>query len=936
VRYHPLPVVVSLSLVATLTLAGPAPATGAGAGNDLDGAVAEPATPPGLEDGGAAGDWLHRTDALIVQPAQGHSAGQIRARVARLTGEGAALGKTVGTGEARSIDLPEDAPVDDLRELADQLVSEGLAEYAEPDLRMAPFVINDPGYPLQWHLFGKGATGTTHGIDVEAAWKRTTGSPDVTVAVLDTGSVAHPDIDPQDLAGYDMITDPAIAQDGDGRDGDPTDVGDWASAGDCGKGSPARSSSWHGLHVAGTIGASTNNGIGVAGVDQRARIQHVRVLGRCGGAMSDLADGIRWAAGLPVTGVPVNTTPARVINLSLGGSGACATTLQSAVDAAITAGSVIIAAAGNANLDAANTSPANCDGAITVAATSPAGDRAGAMQKVDEAAVRVPYSNYGQVVDIAAPGGDNAFSGGGVLSTYNLGENKAGNHGYAGMLGTSMAAPHVAGVVSLILAVNDQLTPTQVRALLSGTARPFGSSSGVFRCSSSRSATYHCGAGIVDAGAAVSVASGEASAARLNASNGDLEVSLSWTPSTSLHGPMAYELRRATGASCTAGSAVIAGPASSRSHTDTALAHDITYRYCVTAVDSNGRRSSVSNTRSVKTTDLTAPAAPSLSATGGNEEVSLAWTAVSDPTTPITYRLYRSTSSSCSTSSTLIRTQTARSYTDTGLKAGTTYRHCLTATDGAGNRSSLSNITKATTSASVGASSPGAVCHALVGDWNGSGRAGIGWWCDGRTRLRTAQGSTFDFVYGRRGDVPVVADWNGNGHDTISVIRDGTWHVNNALGGGASERTFVYGRVSRGDVPITGRWDREARDLPGIIRDREWHLRNEQSGGSATWLFTYGRLTAGDLPLVGDWNADQRDSAGIVRQGEWHLRNSHTGGGADLSYVYGRVTSGDVPVVGDWTGDGMDTPGIVRAGTWYLKDRHGGGSADRTITFPAP
>jgi subtilisin family serine protease len=932
VRHHPLPVVVSLALVATLALAGPAPATGTEAGDDLDGAVAEPATPPVLEDGDAANNWLNHADALIVQPAQGRSAGQIRARVARLTGEGAALGKTVGTGEARSIDLPEDAPVDDLRELADQLVSEGLAEYAEPDLRMAVFVVDDPFYPLQWHLFGKGTTGTTHGIDVEAAWKRTTGSPDVTVAVLDTGHRPHPDLDSRIVPGYDMISDPQAARDGDGRDPDPTDEGDWLNTGDCTAGTPAIPSSWHGLHVAGTIGASTNNSIGVAGVDQRARLQPVRVLGRCGGSTSDVADGIRWAAGLPVSGLPSNSTPARVINLSLGRAGDCGPFLQSAVDAAVAAGSVVIAAAGNTNRDAENTSPANCTGVLTVAATSPAGDRGGAIV----GGVRTPYSNYGEVVDIAAPGGDNSFPGGGVLSTYNDGKTTAENPVYAGLVGTSMAAPHVAGVVSLMLAVNHQLTPTQLRALLRGTARPFGSSSGAFRCSSSKSATYHCGAGIVDAGAAVSVASGEASAPRLNASNGDLEVGLSWTASTSLHEPMAYELRRSTGESCTVSSAVIAGPASSRSHTDTALTHDITYRYCVTAVDSNGRRSPVSNTRSVKATDLTAPAAPSLSAKGGNEEVSLSWTAVSDPTTPVTYRLYRSTSSSCSTSSTLIRTQTARSYTETGLKAGTTFRHCVTATDGAKNRSPLSNTTKATTSAAVGASSPGAVCHALVGDWNGSGRAGIGWWCDGRTRLRTAQGSTFDFVYGRQGDVPVVADWNGNGQDTISVIRDGTWHVNNTLGGGASERTFVYGRVSRGDVPITGNWDRGSQDLPGIIRDREWHLRDAQNGGGATQTFIYGRLTAGDLPLVGDWNADRRDTAGIVRQGEWHLRNSHSGGPSDLRYIYGRVLSGDVPVVGDWTGDGVDTPGIVRDGAWYLKDLHGGGPADRTISFQHP
>jgi subtilisin family serine protease len=934
VRHHPLPVVVSLALVATLTLASPAPASGTGAGNDLvlDEAVAEPVTPPGLEDGDAANNWLNRADALIVQPAQGRSAGQIRARVARLTGEAAALGKTVGTGEARSIDLPEDAPVDDLRELADQLVSEGLAEYAEPDLRMAVFVVDDPLYPLQWHLFGKGTTGTTHGIDVEAAWKRTTGSPDVTVAVLDTGHRPHPDLDSRIVPGYDMISDPKAARDGDGRDPDPTDEGDWLNTGDCATGTPARPSSWHGLHVAGTIGASTNNSIGVAGVDQRAKLQHVRVLGRCGGSMSDVADGIRWAAGLPVSGVPVNATPARVINLSLGGAGECETTLQSAVDAAITAGSVVIAAAGNANLNAANTTPANCSRVITVAATGPAGDRGGAIV----GGIRKPYSNYGEVVDIAAPGGDNSFSGGGVVSTHNDGGTTAKNHTYAGLVGTSMAAPHVSGVVSLMLAARPSLTPRQSRELLLGTTRPFGSSSGAFRCSSSKTAAYHCGAGIVDAGAAVAVASGGSGAPRLSATAGDLQTALTWTASTSLHGPMTYDVHRSSGSNCTADSAVIIGPTASRSGTDATLIHGTTHQYCVTAIDTNGQRSPVSNTRSVTATDLTAPGAPMLSAAGGNEQVSLSWSAVSDVTTPITYRLYRSTTSSCSTSSTLIRTQTTRTHTDIGLKASTTYRHCVTATDGAGNTSKWSNTTSASTFPALTSSSPGAVCHALVGDWNGSGRSGIGWWCDGRARLRTAQGSTFDFFYGRRGDIPVVADWNGNGQATISVIRDRTWHVNNTLQGGVAERTFVYGRVSRGDTPIAGNWDRNGRDLPGIIRDREWHLRDDQSGGNATSTFIYGRLTAGDIPLVGDWTGDGRDTPGIVRRGEWHLRNSHTRGHADLSYIYGRVLSGDVPVVGDWTGDGRDTPGIVRDGIWHLKDEHGVGPADRTVTFPKP
>jgi hypothetical protein len=226
--------------------------------------------------------------------------------------------------------------------------------------------------------------------------------------------------------------------------------------------------------------------------------------------------------------------------------------------------------------------------------------------------------------------------------------------------------------------------------------------------------------------------------------------------------------------------------------------------------------------------------------------------------------------------------------------------------------------------------------YAFAGDWNGDGRDGLGWWCDGRTRLATSSGQVVEFSFGASGDVPVVADWNGNGQDTVSVIRDGTWHINNRLSGGAAERSFTYGRVSLGDVPIAGAWNGGASDLPGIIRNTQWHLRDSQSGGSATWQFTYGRLADGDLPLWGDFNASGRDTIGIVRNGRWHLRNSLSGGPADLAFTYGRVTSGDIPVMGDWTGDGRATPAIVRSNRWHLRNTNSGGNADLTLTFPRP
>ena len=226
--------------------------------------------------------------------------------------------------------------------------------------------------------------------------------------------------------------------------------------------------------------------------------------------------------------------------------------------------------------------------------------------------------------------------------------------------------------------------------------------------------------------------------------------------------------------------------------------------------------------------------------------------------------------------------------------------------------------------------------YAFAGDWDASGRDGQGWWCDGMVRLRTGSGQIITYNYGRTGDIPIVADWNGNGQDTVSIVRDGTWHLRNRLSGGHADRTFVYGRVSLGDVPIAGDWNGDGQDTVGIIRDGEWHLRHDQSGGPGQTVFTYGRITRGDRPLIGDWDGTGRDTIGIVREREWHLRYSLSGGPGETVYIYGRVLTGDTPVMGDWNGDGRTTPGIVRGAEWHLRDVHLGGSADRVVLFTAP
>ncbi len=382
------------------------------------------------------------------------------------------------SGDAHVLRLPGRLPLAEVHALADRLRALPEVEYAEPDAIMVHTLTpNDPRYNEQWHYFAP--AGSNYGINAPAAWDITTGSNSIVVAVIDTGITNHSDLNDRIVPGYDFISDPWTANDGDRRDNDAADPGDWTVADDCYPGSPARNSSWHGTHVAGTIGAASNNGVGVAGVNWAARILPVRVLGRCGGYTSDIADGMRWAAGLSVSGVPGNSNPAKVLNLSLGGQGACGTTYQEAINAIVAAGATVVVSAGNSNANASDYHPANCNGVITVAATNRNGSRA-------------YYSNYGAAVEISAPGGEtNVSFSNGVLSTLNSGTRGPVSESYALYQGTSMAAPHVSGVASLLYARDPMLTPAQVLNILQSTATAFPSGS---TCSTST-----CGSGIVNA-----------------------------------------------------------------------------------------------------------------------------------------------------------------------------------------------------------------------------------------------------------------------------------------------------------------------------------------------------------------------------------------------------------------------------------------------------
>jgi serine protease len=360
----------------------------------------------------------------------------------------------------------------------DIAASDPNVEYAEPDrILRRTFTPNDTRYNEQWHYFE--ATG---GINAPAAWDKSTGTG-VVVGVVDTGYRPHADLAARLLPGYDFISDTFVANDNNGRDSDASDPGDWINPSECGPGDPAtfEASSWHGTHVAGTIAAVTNNGNGVAGVAFNARVVPARVLGKCGGFTSDIADAIVWVSGGTVSGVPNNANPAKVVSISLGGGGSCGSTTQNAINSARSRGASVVVAAGNSNSNAANFTPANCSGVVTVAATGRNGGKAS-------------YSNFGTTVEVAAPGGSGGANS--VLSTLNAGQQGPGADSYALYNGTSMATPHVSGVVALMLSVKPTLTPDQVTQILQSTARAFPAT-----CS-------QCGSGIVNANAAVDAAIG--------------------------------------------------------------------------------------------------------------------------------------------------------------------------------------------------------------------------------------------------------------------------------------------------------------------------------------------------------------------------------------------------------------------------------------------
>lgn len=367
----------------------------------------------------------------------------------RVAGVGLTVAETV-TDDAVLVEFSEPVDLATAEQIAADLAADEQVAWAEPD----QFFFTSSTASEAWNLTG------TYGVDAitEVGVTRDSEGAGSTVAVIDTGITAHPDLDAKLVPGYDFVSNPEllassrqanappVAFDGDyidmaafgavGRDDNPSDPGDWSEV------APIRDSSWHGTHIAGVI----------TDVAPGAKIQSVRALSWRGGLLSDIAASITWASGGSVDGVPANANPSKVINMSFAVETICPTALQDAIDAARERGSILVAAAGNASDDAAKYAPGNCNGVITVAATNADGSRA-------------DYSNHGASIDISAPGGDATTP---VTSRSNTGTTIPDQPGIASDFGTSISAAHVSAAAAILTARNTTITPDEAFTTLTG------------------------------------------------------------------------------------------------------------------------------------------------------------------------------------------------------------------------------------------------------------------------------------------------------------------------------------------------------------------------------------------------------------------------------------------------------------------------------------
>jgi serine protease len=602
-----------------------------------------------------------RAEASTVRNVLSERANVMGARLGRTLQAGPAVGANIQVLRASGISAAE---------LAAQLAADPDVEFAEPNQRMrrtaAP---NDPLYAAsaterrsngssmqdgpasgQWYLRAPAATlalGPVSSIDIETAWARTRGNSSVVVAVLDTGVRSeHPDLAGRLLPGYDFVSNTTVANDGGGRDSDPSDPGDWLTSAESRtttfSGCTASDSSWHGTSTASLIGAATDDNNGMAGAAPGVRVLPVRVLGKCFGDSADIQAAMRWAAGISVPGVPDNPNPAKVLNLSLGGGGACSTSYQSAVNEVLARGVVIVAAAGN-SAGGPVSAPASCAGVIAVAGLRHAGTKVG-------------FSDLGTQISIAAPAGNciNITAGTPCLFPI-LAATNTGTQGPVGStwtdsynitVGTSFASPLVAATAGLMFSERSTLTPATLLSTLRSTARPFPTTGGdngdgtvVPQCSAPSTAveqlqcycnTTFCGAGMLDAGRAVAAIAGPQAAITVStaAPTAGSAVTLSGSGSTASGSASLstylWEITDGGGIATAFSSATNAATAT----LTPSAAGSFTVRLTVT--DSTGASASATQTVTVSaapaSTPPTTPAAPAAGG-GGGGSMSLAWLA---------------------------------------------------------------------------------------------------------------------------------------------------------------------------------------------------------------------------------------------------------------------------------------------------------------------
>ena len=576
--------------------------------------------------------------------------------------------RSFSDGFGHVIKLGEMASLEEMNDIALSLKEiNSSIQYVKADTRMFPMATtpNDEFFAnRQWNL----QSSATQGLNLPAAWDFTTGSSDVVVAVLDTGVLKdHVGFDSTRLLdGFDMVSannvDGAFTKsgDGDGQDSDPNDEGNWVtnleSTDGAGEffGCTETSSTWHGTHVAGIIGAASNDGNGdgsgggISGIDWNTKILPVRVLGKCGGYTSDIIDGIRWAAGLEVTGITTNSNPADVINMSFGTVNACDITLQSAIDDARTAGSVVVVAAGNDSALAIDSTPANCENVIVVAAHDQNGELS-------------TSSNSGVNVDVIAPGGNTATTcnDDSQEAIYSLGDGGTQmadlDNSYICHEGSSMAAAHVSGVASLMLAGNPSLTPDEIETAIKQTARSFV---GGTTCETNNDT---CGIGIVDAASAIASAIAPSD---LTMENVDYDIQFTWQDNSQIE--TGFKIERSVDSGDFEDVATIA--TNITTYLDENVQDLATTLYRVSAI----KGEAVSESVEITVTDQAlAPASNLIAQEVTNNQVKLTWLDASN--SELGYQIDRSDNDKTNFKRLHITSANISAYTDASLIDGTHY-----------------------------------------------------------------------------------------------------------------------------------------------------------------------------------------------------------------------------------------------------------------------